>query len=178
VRTKDWIATRTFDEKRKKHFILVKAVNCQLNQENQLLGLLMNLYRKEAGCFGIPPFFGTSSPCIQNAQTNFSTVVEVRIESNSASSGCYEKNVRWDIRILRGKVNIKFETPVGIRSSRWTRNEHLWREFLKKPLKSQIREIFVQINFWLLLLSSHPDDSCHIGYKWSSQTTTEALLIG
>ena len=70
-------------------------------------------YLEKCRC-GIPFLFRSSVPRIENTQTDLSVVVEIRIESNSVISCCFQVNRWWRRGILVGKVNVEEEASVGV----------------------------------------------------------------
>jgi hypothetical protein len=70
---------------------------------------------EESGDFSIPVFHGTASPSTEKRQTNFTTRVQVRIESDLSITSGGQVALGWIVGVSVIKVDIEQVSAMSIR---------------------------------------------------------------
>ena len=109
------------DGRRSARAFVARLVGIRFRNENQRLDRDENL--QEGRC-RVPLLFRSAVPGVQNAQTNFSVVVQIRIETHGVISGGFEIDRRWRRRIFVRKVNVEEEITVRVRRSVRAGDQH------------------------------------------------------
>ena len=100
---------------------VARLVEIRFRDEDQRLDGHQDL---EKGRSGVPFLFGSSMPGVQNAQTHFAVVVQIRVEANGVIARGLEIDRRRGSGIFVGKVDVEEKAAVGVRSAVGTGDQH------------------------------------------------------
>mmetsp|Transcript_14251 Transcript_14251/g.42031 ORF Transcript_14251/g.42031 Transcript_14251/m.42031 type:complete len:293 (-) Transcript_14251:409-1287(-) len=98
-------------------------IEVRIWNEDEALNTDDNL--EEARGEGIPVFAGFSSPSAEEAQADLAVAVEVRVESDLASTRGLEFHLGRDIGVVDGDEGTEEEEPSGVGSPLWAGNKEL-----------------------------------------------------